>query len=187
MCPAENECVFGSLRTLLEVLVKTCYNWASSDAVSVSVLSADMFLTIISVKILHKCDETSLTVTRITVSLTLKVIRFNPLTLVKTTACYSLQNGKCPILSAMINIQSQFANTDFNVYKSIQKKWFLIILTVSFSFFDQGNQSFGYGNRISFNFGLKTSLKRLNVSVFSGRQIISYNKGIALVDLSSIR
>ena len=29
-------------------------------------------LTIISVKILHKCDETSLTVIRITVSLTLK-------------------------------------------------------------------------------------------------------------------
>ena len=38
---------------------------------SVSVLSADVF-SITSVKILHKCDETSLTVTRNAVSLTLK-------------------------------------------------------------------------------------------------------------------
>ena len=39
---------------------------------SVSVLSVDYVLTIISVKILHKCDETSLTVPRIAVRLTLK-------------------------------------------------------------------------------------------------------------------
>ena len=39
---------------------------------SVSVLSADMFLTIISVKILHKSDETSLTVTHIAAGLMFK-------------------------------------------------------------------------------------------------------------------
>ena len=42
------------------------------------------------------------------------------------------------------------------------------------------NQSFGYDNRISLNFGLKTSFEmsegRLNVSFFSGRQIVSCNK-----------
>ena len=50
------------------------YSWVSSYAVygSVSLLSADIFLTIISVKILQKCDETSLRVTRNAVSLTLK-------------------------------------------------------------------------------------------------------------------
>ena len=49
----------------------TCYNWALSDAVASPVLSVDMFWTTIRVKILHKCDETSLTVTHIAVSLKL--------------------------------------------------------------------------------------------------------------------
>ena len=52
------------------------------------------------------------------------------------------------------------------------------------------NQSFGYGNRIRFIFCLKTSFEmsegRLNVSFFSERQIISYNKGIALVNLLTL-
>ena len=52
------------------------------------------------------------------------------------------------------------------------------------------NQIFGYGNRINFIFGLKTSFEtiegRLNVSFFSGRQIISYNKGVVMVNLSRI-
>ena len=49
------------------------------------------------------------------------------------------------------------------------------------------NQSFGYGKCISFIFGLRTSFEmsegRLNVSFFSGRQIISYSKGVVLVNL----
>ena len=53
------------------------------------------------------------------------------------------------------------------------------------------NQSFGFCNRISFNFGLKAGFEmsegRLNVSDFSEKQIISYNKGVVLVNLSSIR
>ena len=53
------------------------------------------------------------------------------------------------------------------------------------------NQSFGYGNRFRFIFGLKTSFEmsegRLKVSLFFGRQIISYNKGEVLVNLSSIK
>ena len=48
----------------------TCYNWALSDAV-VSPSRLQICFTIISVTILHKCDETSLTVTRIAVSVTL--------------------------------------------------------------------------------------------------------------------
>ena len=71
MHPAENECVFGRLRTLLKV----SGGFQSSNMLqlgiercrSVSLLSAGMFLTIISVKILHKCDETSLIVTNIAV------------------------------------------------------------------------------------------------------------------------
>ena len=53
------------------------------------------------------------------------------------------------------------------------------------------NEFFGYYNSISFDFGLKTSFemseRQLNVLVFSGRQIISYNKGVVLVNLLSIR
>ena len=49
----------------------------------------------------------------------------------------------------------------------------------------------GYGNRISFSFGLKTSFEmsegRLNMSFFSRKQIISYSKGIVLVNLLRIR
>ena len=52
------------------------------------------------------------------------------------------------------------------------------------------NQSFGCGNRFRFMFGLKTSFEmsegRLNMSLFFGKQIISYNKGVVLVNLSSI-
>ena len=52
------------------------------------------------------------------------------------------------------------------------------------------NQSFGYGNRFRFIFGLKTSFEmsegRLNVSLFFGRQIISYNKAVVLANLLSI-
>ena len=49
------------------------------------------------------------------------------------------------------------------------------------------NQSFGYDNHIPFIFGLRTSFemseRRLNVSCFSERQIISRNKGVVLVSL----
>ena len=49
------------------------------------------------------------------------------------------------------------------------------------------NLSFGYGNWISFIFGLKTSFEvsegQLKVSCLSGRQIISYNKDVVLVIL----
>ena len=74
--PAENGCVldvcgrdaFGSFRRFRRLT--TCYNWVSNDAIA-SLLSAHIF-TIISVKILHKCHETSLTVTSIVAGLTLK-------------------------------------------------------------------------------------------------------------------
>ena len=52
------------------------------------------------------------------------------------------------------------------------------------------NQIFGHGNRFRFIFGLKTSFEtpegRLNVSLFLGRQIISYNKSVVLVNLLGI-
>ena len=66
MRPAVNECVFGCLLTLLEV--SGGFDWASNNAV----VSPSCLQIYVSVKILHKCDETSLTVTRIAVSLTLK-------------------------------------------------------------------------------------------------------------------
>ena len=53
------------------------------------------------------------------------------------------------------------------------------------------NQSFGYDDRFRFIFGLKTSFEMSeegqNVSLFFGRQIISYNKGVLLVNLLSIK
>ena len=59
---------FGSFRTFRRVV--TCHNWAFSDAVAFP--SSLQICFDYSVKISHKCDETSLTVTRITVSLTVK-------------------------------------------------------------------------------------------------------------------
>ena len=53
---------FGSFRRFRRVV--TCYNWASSDGVRLHPVCRYV-LTIISVRISHECDETSLTVTRI--------------------------------------------------------------------------------------------------------------------------
>ena len=46
---------FGSFRRFRRVA--TCYNWASSNAVA----SSSCLQTVIRVKVLHRCDETSLT------------------------------------------------------------------------------------------------------------------------------
>ena len=76
MRPSENECVFwmftdafGSLRRFCRVV--TCYNWASMRYGSVSPVCRYV-LTIGSIKILYKCDQTSLTATHIAIRLTLE-------------------------------------------------------------------------------------------------------------------
>ena len=75
MHPAENECVvqtfvvlFGSFWKFRRVV--KCCNWASNDAVA-SLLYAGMFELYFNDNILYKCEESSLTIARIFVSLTL--------------------------------------------------------------------------------------------------------------------
>ena len=53
-------------------IIVTCYNWASSARCGSVSPVCKYVLSIISVTILHKWDETSLTITRIAISLTLK-------------------------------------------------------------------------------------------------------------------
>ena len=60
---------FASLRKFRRVV--TCYNWASIDAAA-SPFCLQICFDYNSIKTLHKCDETLLTVTIIAVSLTLK-------------------------------------------------------------------------------------------------------------------
>ena len=61
---------FGSFRRFRGVV--TCYNWASIERCSSVAPVFRYVLTIISVKILHKFEETLLTVTHITATLTFK-------------------------------------------------------------------------------------------------------------------
>ena len=73
MRPAGNECVVRKFMVASGNCWKSrrvvkCYNWASNCAVA-SLLYADMFE--LSDKISYKCVESSLTVARIVVSLTL--------------------------------------------------------------------------------------------------------------------